>query len=178
MVTGIVERVVEKTVNTKFGPKPVFDIYVNSTKYSWGWKRPSSAGVTDGANISFDFEADKYGPKITDGTVKVLTAGDGTAPVKAAPSSGGAITSNRDAGFPVPVTSDKISILRQNALTNARELVQAYPSVFVEGVDKKADDMVAKILEIASKFSDYTSGRDVEEKVKKLAGKVEAASKE
>lgn len=176
-VTGIVDRVVEKTANTKYGPKPVFDIYVDSTKYAWGWKRPSSAGVTDGATISFDFEAGQYGPKITEGTVKVLTAGDGSAPVKKAAASVTPITGNRgDAGFPVPVTSDKISILRQNALTNARELVQAYPSLF--GADKKPDEMVKKILEVASKFSDYTSGRDAEERVKKLVGKVEEASKE
>lgn len=178
MLTGNVEKVVERTVNTKRGPTPVFDLYVAGTKYSWGFKRPSSMGITDGALIKFDFMPDKYGPKVIVETVEVLTSGDGTEPVKkaAAPSGGGAITSNRDAGFPVPVTSDKISILRQNALTNARELVQAYPSVF--GVDKKPDDMVAKILEIASKFSDYTSGRDVEAKVKKLSGKVEAAASE
>lgn len=178
-VTGIVERVVEKTVNTKFGPKPVFDLYVNGTKYSWGWKRPSTAGVTDGANIKFNFEADKYGMKIVEGSVEVLAAGDGSAPVKKLAAVGGGsapITGNRDAGFPVPVTSDKISILRQNALTNARELVQAYPSVF--GVDKKPDEMVAKILQIASKFSDYTSGRDVEEKVAKMSTKLEVVSKE
>ena len=179
MLTGNVEKVVERTVNTKRGPTPVFDLYVAGTKYSWGFKRPSSMGITDGAMIKFDFMPDKYGPKVIVETVEVLTSGDGSSPVKKPTAVGGGsapITGNRDAGFPVPVTSDKISILRQNALTNARELVQAYPSVF--GVDKKPDDMVAKILEIASKFSDYTSGRDVEEKVKKLSGKIETASEE
>lgn len=167
---GVVDKVEARTVNTKYGPKPVYDIYIDGTKYSWGFANPTKMGVTDGAEIEFDSSPDRYGPKIDTDTVVVKTSGSGRGPVKAAPASGGKRASG-EAGFPVPVTSDRISILRQNALTNARELVSGYPSLF--NCDSDPDTLVEKILEIARVFADYTSGRDVEKKLEKLTSKME-----
>jgi len=171
MTLGTVDRVEQRTVNTKFGPKPVYDLVIGGTKYSWGFKNPTTMGVTDGAEIEFSFTPDKYGPKIMVDGVVVKTSGTG-APVHAvatdAPSAKG---SGTGVGFPVPVGSDKISILRQNALTNARELVMSDFDMFVD--ESTEDKIVAAILRIASQFSDFTSGRDIEEKVKKLTSKME-----
>ena len=84
-IFGIVEKVVERTVNTKRGPTPVFDIYVDGTKYSWGFQRPTKFGITDGAEIKFQATPDKYGPKVEVESVEVVTNGSGAAPVKVAP---------------------------------------------------------------------------------------------
>lgn len=167
---GKVDRVEQRTVNTKWGPKPVFDLIVDGTKYSWGFKNPTSMGITDGAEIEFDVVADKYGPKINAEHVVLKTSGSGAGPTVATSGTSGGARGRADMGFPVPVTSDKISILRQNALTNARELVQAYPAIFTK--DQTEKEMLAAILKIASKFSDFTSGRDIEEKVAKLTSKM------
>lgn len=174
MAFGTVDKVVARTVTTMRGPTSVYDVYVDGTKYGWGFTNPTKVGVTDGAEIEFVIEASPYGPKISEGSVSVKTSGTGAPPVKsAAPaprspaaSSGG----SRDVGFPVPVTSEKISILRQNALTNARELVAMYPSMF--GAETK-EQLIAAILDTARVFADYSSGRDVEEKVAKLTKKME-----
>jgi len=176
MTRGIVDQVITRTVSTKFGPKPVYDIVVAGTKYSYGFKSPAKEGITDGADIEFEFETDKYGPKIEDGTVTVHSSGTGAAPTPAAkppynpvgkPFSGG----RADRVFPVPATSGEIAIIRQNALTNARELVAAYPSLFK--ADKGENDMIDAVLRVAAEFADYTSGRSVEKKLEKLKKKME-----
>lgn len=174
-IFGIVEKVVERTVNTKRGPTPVFDIYVDGTKYSWGFQRPTKFGITDGAEIKFQATPDTYGPKVQVESVEVVTNGSGAAPVKVAHKTAGATGGSggggwRDAGFPVPVTSEKISILRQNALTNAVNAVNNNAKLFEI---KTQADLVKTILDVAREFSDYTSGRDVEEKVAKLTSKME-----
>lgn len=174
MVRGTVDSVVTRTVNTRFGAKPVYDIIVAGTKYSYGFKSPAKEGITDGADIEFETEMDRYGPKVQEGTVTVHTSGTGAAPkaaAKPAAFSGGG-GGRADRVFPVPATSGEIAIIRQNALTNARELVAAYPSAFGCG-NGDGDKMVERILAVAAEFADYTSGRSVEKKLEALKKKME-----
>ena len=122
---------------------------------------------------------DKYGPKITENTVKVLSMGVGATPVAASPrstptsppiASGG--TFRNDCGFPIPVTSEKISILRQNALTNAVKVVSDNPGQF--GITEASPkEVIEIIIDTAKAFADYTSGRDAERAVAALTTKME-----
>ena len=171
MTTGTVDKVIARTVNTRKGPMSVYDIIVDGTKYQWGFSNPTKVGITDGAEIDFTFTTGAYGPKIEPSAVSVKATGSGAAPVRATPTDAGATTARSGRVFPVPATSGEIAIIRQNALTNARELVTAYPSKF--NCDSDGEAMVNAILEVARAFADYTSGRDVEEKVAKLALKME-----
>ena len=80
MTRGTVDSVLTRTVNTMYGAKPVYDIIVNGTKYSYGFKSPAKEGITDGADIEFETVMDRYGPKVQDGTVVVHASGTGAAP--------------------------------------------------------------------------------------------------
>lgn len=173
--TGSVTNIEVRTVTTKYGPKSNWDVYVDGSKFNWGWKDPVKSSVSKGAALSFDYTTGKYGNVIDVASVRVTSAGTGAVatPVLTeirTPASGGGF---RDIGFPVPARSDKISILRQNALTNARELVCALPKVF--GIDNSSacDDVVAVVLDVARTFADYTSGRDLEEKIEAVVSEME-----
>lgn len=66
--------------------------------------------------------------------------------------------------FPVPELSGEMAIIRQNALTNARELVSKSFSALVPPGATKAerdqyyDAMIEDVLRVAYKFADFTSG--------------------
>jgi len=89
--------------------------------------------------------------------VRVLHSGGG-APT---PSSTG---SSRPAGFPVPYTSDKRAIIRQNALTNAVNSLKTNEPMQVAEYDNK--EFSELVIRLAMKFEAYTSG-DLDNEVKK-----------
>jgi hypothetical protein len=69
------------------------------------------------------------------------------------------------AGFPLDPTSREISIIRQNALTNAvKSMENLYGNGSQHGLDE--DTFVEQVLGIARRYADYTSGHDL---VAKLA---------
>lgn len=178
-ISGKVTNIESREVKTKFGLKPVYDVYVDGNKFSWGFKDPVKSMVSVGSTIEYDFTSDKFGHTITPATVKVLSMGTGApatpaAPsVKSPPSGSPAASGGRfDAGFPIPVLSEKISICRQNALTNARELVQEFPSIF-GGEEYNAESLVKAILDTARAFADYTTGRDATRAVEEMTAKME-----
>lgn len=170
-ISGTVTAVDSRTVTTKFGVKPVYDVIVDGQKYSYGFKDPTKAGISVGASIEFDFTAGKYGKDMTAATVKVLSSGSG-ASAKTAPASAPAGGGGRsyDQGFPVPVTSDKISILRQNALTNAVKFVGDFPSHFAE---LSTNEQIEHIINVARQFADYTSGQADVRAVESITSKME-----
>lgn len=153
---GVVTDIVARMVNTKYGPKEAYDIFIDSVKYSGGFKRPP---ITIGETVEFDYTTDKYGHKIT----SIRPAGAGVlvslpAPIKAASGS-----SYQPRVFPVPIESGERAILRQNALTNARELVTAFLSVDIPNdgkkeVQKTFNSLADEVIRIAYMFEEFTSG--------------------
>lgn len=83
--------------------------------------------------------------------------------------------------FPVPELSGEMAIIRQNALTNARELVGYKSSIAVASNTPKAerdqiyDALVEDVLRIAYKFADFTSGHR-EMKVARQASRLSDSS--
>lgn len=143
-MSGVVEALGGKDVNTKFGLKPTFSFKVNGQWISAGFKDPK---VQVGDNISFEYEPDKYGNKLHDGSIKKGVA-VATGSSVSAPS-----VSGRHGSFPIGPLDGQRSIIRQNALTNARELFVAC------AVPTAAEDAHAlRIIEIARIFEAYTTG--------------------
>jgi hypothetical protein len=166
MATITVVNVEAKSINTKFGPKNKF-IFVGAdgNRYEAGWK---NHGVTPGATIEANINVTKYGNELTD--IRITTFGGAPSPIpspatpyistSAAPVRAVAAPS---AGFPLDPTSREISIIRQNALTNA---VKSMENLYGRGVEMDEGQYVERVLNIARQFADYTSGHDL---VAKLA---------
>jgi hypothetical protein len=169
--TGIVQEVKQRQVKTKYGLKPVYDLVINNNKYGWGFKDPTLTGISIGTEISFDELADKYGPKII--VDSVLVGGQGKTPPAKTSSAAGNTTGYRERGsFPISKASGEFAIIRQNALTNARELC-TYCWHSVDGVAEPdtIDESAETIIRIANIFADYSSGQREVKAAEKITSK-------
>ncbi len=145
----IVESISTKPVTTKFGTKPTYSFKAEGDWYKMGFKKPA---FKEGDDITFDFTEGSYGKEVTDGSVVV--AGRSAAPAPRAPSPVPA--SVPKVGFPIAPLDGQRSIIRQNCVTNARE-------VFVAAHGGKpfamsADEVADAIISLARKFEAYSAG--------------------
>lgn len=111
-----------------------------------------------GDTVEFDDGDKNYCRKL-----RVVSSGGGAS----APSAGGKTGGGSNKGsFPIGVRDGQRSIIRQNALTNARELVTN-----VQDPDEPLDNVTDEIIRVARKFEAYTTGdMDMEEVSKKMGG--------
>ena len=163
MATITVANVEAKSINTKFGPKNKFIfIGADGNRYEAGWK---NHGVTPGATIEANINVTKYGNELTD--IRITTFGGAPSPipsVSSAPTPAVRVVAPASTGFPLDPTSREISIIRQNALTNA---VKSMENLYgQDNAEMDEGQYVERVLNIARQFADYTSGHDL---VAKLA---------
>lgn len=163
-----VQTISSKSVTTKFGPKPVFSIKgTDGQWYKCGFTKPK---CSEGDTIEVNVKETDYGSEITDPkNITVVGGGGVSVPTASAPRpTGGGSRGGYDRVFPVPALSPERAIIRQNALTNAREL-------YVGTLDPKSkgtslDDAAQHIIDIARIFEAYSTG-DID----KAAAMAEAA---
>jgi hypothetical protein len=155
----VVEAMSTKDVNTKFGSKKTYSFKAGGEWYKTGFKAPSFG---EGDCISFDYKPGTYGNEVDLGTVtKGGAPSPKTAGVGAGSSGSGA---SRHGSFPIGPLDGQRSILRQNALTNARELVMSCcggPSKDVDTWVKQQARMsllASEVVRLAKEFEAYTSG--------------------
>lgn len=158
----VVQQVGSREVKTRFGMKPTYSFKGNDGQwYNTGFKEVAAVGD----NLSFDYMPNTYGNEVNVNTIvkgapAVATAAvpGVTAPAKAAP------TGNKGS-FPIGPLDGQRSIVRQNALTNARELICVllnHPDVKAKILDE--GKLVAKVISVAKQFESYTTGdADLEE---------------
>lgn len=168
-VTGVVQGVYSKDVTTKFGNKKVWDIKLDDGQfYKNGFKKPIAE---IGDTVFIEYTPDKYGNTIISlirGAATTVALGPqqlNAEPVKPAASPTQYNKGNKP--FPVPSDHGDRSIIRQNSLTNARELVC---TVALRGKDtlgeskmwsdtqKQLETLSDEIIKIAYKFEEYSSG--------------------
>jgi hypothetical protein len=160
----VVEQVSTKDVNTRFGTKKTYSFKVGGAWYNAGFKDP---GLSTGSVVTFNYESGKYGNDATGIVVGTATPAL-RGPVPSAPSS------YPKGGFPIGPLDGQRSIVRQNALTNARELFVSDVSNLFDVSDE--DAAVATILRIAKKFEAYTTGdADLEEVQSEMEAERKAA---
>jgi hypothetical protein len=160
-----VGRVSTKDVNTRFGNKKTYSFQADGAWYSTGFK---DSKVVAGSVISFDYETDDYGNQ-----VDINSIVKGTAAAAPAPASGGAKAAPYSGGgkgvFPIPALDGQRSIVRQNALTNAREVLVAASGGKPFAVD--IDQVAASTIALARRFEAYTTGDlDMQEVEREAAG--------
>lgn len=175
----VVEQIATQNRNTKFGVKPVYSFKVGGAWYQTGFTRHN---LNVGDVVSFSFTVDTYGNQVDAKAIRkeAASAAVGTnVPVAAVPAvRAAAPTSSGGKGvFPIPALDGQRSIVRQNALTNARELltdvlVRNGTTAF-SGADTNA--VAKRIIEVARIFESYTTGdMDMEEVKDEMAKEAKA----
>lgn len=156
MTTTVVKALSEKVVNTKRGPAKTYSFCGDDdTWYKLGFK---PAPFAKGDTVEFEASSGAYGMEVDFPSIRVISKGDGSS----APSSGGGRGAPRGA-FPIAPNDGQRSIIRQNAVTNAREIVAATKSY------ESADEMLDEVIRIAQKIELYTTG-DKERIIKEMSG--------
>ena len=157
MTSGTVSNVASRQVNTKFGPKPAYDIFIDGTKYSAGFKKPV---VAIGDAVEFEFKTSQYGNEI----VSITKTGAGSPPPANASAAVAAVRATGFSGggkgvFPIPALDGQRAIVRQNALTNAREFYCQHNDAALDITEaEEIDKHVAEVIRIARQFEAYSCG--------------------
>lgn len=163
-VTGSITAVFTQPRNTRFGLRPVTFVTINGENYQLGFGKHS---VKVGDSVGFEVEDKGYGPEAKKGSLTILGVPTGAAPVAATPAvaaySGGAPKSGgKSSGvFPIPALSGERAIIRQNALTQAREVVLKTMPVVSEVGRSPAhanDVLTEEIIRLARRFEAYAAG--------------------
>lgn len=155
MMTGIVEQVSTKDVNTKFGLKPTFSMKVNGTWVKCGFKN-HNASVGD--EVEFDGNTGTYGMETK--AVNIIRKGAGAAPSTGVTSSTAAPAKSFGGGFkekvfPIPALHGDRAIVRQNALARATDIFIAARGGKPFELDESTFSLV---IGFARKFEAYTAG--------------------
>ena len=151
----IVVQLSNKDVTTKFGQKKVYSIKADDGQwYSCGFKKPAANA---GDEVEFQFTSTSYGNQIDMATFVSLRGGlSSGAPAVPSPAPAPVRPAYGNKGvFPIPALDGQRAIVRQNALTNARELVVAK----LAGEEKlNLESLTDTIVKIARKFEAYACG--------------------
>lgn len=168
MITVTIVDVSTKQVTTKFGNKQTFSFKGNDGNwYSCGFKNPK---VNIGETVAFNFQADKYGNQVDMNSMTAVAATAAQATLQ--PAAFASVPKNNGGSgkgvFPIPALDGQRAIVRQNALTNAREMVCSYANdgAYASGHHANGstiwnfDLMTDDIIKYAKKFEAYACGDD------------------
>ena len=165
-MTGTVDKIDSRVVKTKFGPKPVYDLYVGGTKYGYGFKNPQLIGVQQGTTVEFEAGENNGYMNVVADSLKVISSGP--ANNQGITRSITATSNNVRSGFPVDTTSDKFAIIRQNALTNAVATVEAFTGQVNSMSPNTLEAYVNLVIKTAYTFTDFSSGQREMKAARKL----------
>jgi hypothetical protein len=147
---GIVQDISTKEVKTKFGPKTTYSFKLDNQWFRLGFSKPK---FSKGDQVSFESLTTDYGEEVDSKNVLVSATATATDYIPTTSSRGTASMSNKGV-FPIPPLDGQRSIVRQNALTNARETYTLCKAAIVYNEEKVATD----IISLARRFEAYTAG--------------------
>lgn len=167
---GVIEAVSTKQVKTRFGDKDTYSIKVGGDWYNAGFAKLHAG---QGDTVTFEYDETKWGKQIVKGTLAMGVGGN--------PASG-SVTPNPRTGtntsgkgvFPVPTFDGQRSIIRQNAVTNANQMIRTA----IENVDgflpNTIDEMLKVLIDTARAIESYTTGDSDREEAKRIASTMAA----
>jgi len=149
--------------NTRYGQKPVYSMVVEGYEVDLGFGKPK---YSEGQKVSIDVNMGKYGKyeivSESNGTANNATTGLANAgalrPTAPPPKERG--------GFPIEKDNYQQAIIRQNALTNAVNLISNNQEYFAGQLE--SIDLPDLVLQIAYDFCDYSSGQREVKRAKQL----------
>jgi hypothetical protein len=170
-ITGMVEAITPMNGVSKRTGKPytIWTATVDGQEVKMGFTKPS---FNVGDTVSLDTEVNKYGD-----TEVIKPGARGSAPApRSAPAGGGSAPAARggfDRTFPVKTNSPEMSIIRQNALTNANAAVHHYMERNHGEVTEPetVEAYIEMVIETAYKFAEFSSGQREAKAVAELRSK-------
>ncbi len=157
-ITGVVDSVFTKDKKTKFGDKVINHVIVDGVEFQTGFKAVFTAGQMVNAAVEFNYGAWQYCEGVNADALPpavAKTAGP-------AASSGGSGGGGRKGGgsFPVDPKDGQISIIRQNSMNRAVEIMDQWQT---SGLYKPAneDEYLKKLVATALLITDFNSGQDI-----------------
>jgi len=177
----VVEQVSSKDRTTRFGVKKAYSFKADGQWYATGFK---DSRVAVGDCICFEFTIGSYGNDVDITTIVKGTPSPNSTVTPGPAKAGQTSTYGGKGVFPIPPLDGQRAIVRQNALTNARELFATVLSInnvhAGSGIvlsDGDIETMTSTIVKIARAFEAYSCGdsdleemeRELEEEMKKAA---------
>jgi len=147
-------------VSTKTGkPYTVHSVVLDSgDTIEVGFKQPYKTGASFNSEVEFAY-----------GKWKEVRPLGSASPPSSSTSGQDATPSPAPMQFPIPKSSKELAIIRQNALTNAMNAVNNY-----DGGDRNAleklDEYAERVINVAYKFAEFSSGQREIRLSKELAG--------
>lgn len=154
-VSGAITNINKEMKTSKAGkPFSVFSVEVNGTWYEAGFKAPGNVGDF----ITFDSTLAYGKNKIVDGTLSKAGTG-GAKPYAAAPTASVPKNSGGKT-FPIAKDSPDRSIIRQNAVNRAVEVLTATGLLhgMVSDTPESKDVVAGHVIGLAQRFEAYYSG--------------------
>tara|TARA_R110000868_G_C10673614_1_gene746849 strand:- start:314 stop:820 length:507 start_codon:yes stop_codon:yes gene_type:complete len=149
----IIENIIQKEVNTKFGPKPAYTVISDGERYGYGFKKPT---FSIGDEVDFQFTENTYGKNVDLNSVQLLKKSTSTSPpitTTTAVSKGSYTPATKV--FPIPALHGDRAIVRQNSITNATKVIM---DMFTTDSDLVSEDLANEIIRIAKMFEAYSCG--------------------
>jgi len=160
VIKGVVDSTSTKTVNTRFGDKTVYHVTVDGVEFSTGFKSLYSDGemITVGVAWKYNNWQAEEGA-VNSNTPAAVAGGPGGgsgAVAQFTPKAGG----KGAGGFPVDPLSGQISIIRQNSMNRAVEILDQWSQqgIFVAASE---EEYLKKLLGVALTITDFNSGQDI-----------------
>ena len=157
-IKGVVDSVFTKDKKTKFGDKVINHVIVDGVEFQTGFKAVFTAGQMVNAAVEFNYGAWQYCEGINaDALPPAVAKVAAPAASGAFPATGGGKGSG---AFPVDPKSGQISIIRQNSMNRAVEILKVWGE---QGIFKAADETayLKKLVEVALTITDFNSGQDI-----------------
>ena len=158
VIKGVVESTRSKTVKTVRGDSPVYHTTVDGVEFSTGFTKKYSDGemVTVGVAWKYANWQEQEGPISSGLPAAVAGGGDANIGRELVAARGG----KGSGAFPVDPKSGQISIIRQNSMNRAVEILGQWHD---QGVFTAPDETsyLKKLIEVALTVTDFNSGQDI-----------------
>ena len=157
VIKGVVDNVFTKVKNTRKGDFDINYVVVDGLEFETGFKQVFAKGEMITAGVEHKYGSWQYVEGVPQGTLPA--AGAVTGPAAPAVSSSG---SRGSGGFPVDAKSGQISIIRQNSMNRAVEILAQWTSYATPLWQPVTEgEYLKKLLEVALIITDFNSGQHI-----------------
>lgn len=161
VISGVIDSIYTKEINTKRGPSNVYHAMINGQDVNLGFKTSHSQGETVTWEVEHKYGGLQYVGPSNGQPTSVQSGGQSNSSSNAAPV--------RATAFPTPKGTKDVSIIRQNSMTHATKIVAGMldnGSIELQ----TEDEYINKVLEVAYIVADYSTGwREVKEAAARAA---------